>query len=444
MKRLFNRTHQDTSANWRILFLLVFLFSTGCAGPVEDNLDATRQFSDALLTATFALQPAEPEMTGTPSPEPSPTSSPTHIPEPTFTASPTTYSGPAPTLPAEFSSDLLRGGTVPQSYIEDTCTYLQARLDPNNSLPGTVVMPVMFHGIVEDSQQISDPMNVHHADMVAFIERAVELGFETITTQELVDFLETNAPIPPLSMIIILDDRRPGGVREHFMPYLEQYGWSLTLAWLTSDMENKPASFLECCPWEEYKTLWEQMEAYNATGYLDVQSHGHIHNTPISEFVKEEYIISELSQSRQLIQEHFYCKDYDTGLPVENCETDQPLAFIWPGGGFTPRAAELARQNGYRIAFTTNPRGPIMYNWIPQASAYDPATPSWLPEGPVGNPLMTLPRYWSYDAVYRIEDVFQIAQKARENAENSHQAELNYYQVNCLASHGEIPAKEVD
>ena len=39
-----------------------------------------------------------------------------------------------------------------------------------------------------------------------------------------------------------------------------------------------------------------------------------------------------------------------------------------------------------------------MYNWVPQADTVNDANPYAIPETPAGNPLMTLPRYWSTDA----------------------------------------------
>ncbi|MCE5207257.1 MAG: polysaccharide deacetylase family protein [Chloroflexi bacterium] len=438
-----NRTSHTLFHSSTVALALIFvsiLLLTGCSTPASRTPDMTQVFEQAMLTATYAIV----EPSANPTPLNSPTPQVSLTPEPTVIPSPTRYSGPAPTLQASFITDLLPAGGEPVSYIEDTCEYLKARLDPNNSSPGTVVMPVMFHGIAEDGTTITDNMNVTHSDMVTFVEHAHELGFETVTTEELVGFLEENAPIPARSLYIVLDDRRPGGVREHFMHYLKEYDWTLTLAWLIGDTDTRAASPLGCCPDEPYTTLWEQMEAYNATGYLDVQSHGNIHNINITEASTDEYILSELNVSRTVIREHFYCKDYSTGLPIENCQTDQPLAFIWPGGSFTPRSVQLARENGYRLGFTVNPRGPIMYNWIPQAQENNPATPSWIAEGPAGDPLMTLPRYWSYDAAYHLDEVANIGEQAAKYAKTHRQEELNYYSYYCQDITGEIPSLNLE
>ncbi|MDZ4159501.1 MAG: hypothetical protein U1B80_06905, partial [Anaerolineaceae bacterium] len=99
-----------------------------------------------------------------------------------------------PELPDIFTTELLQGSSNPTPYILDTCKYLQARWDPKNSAPGTVVMPIMFHSIVNNEKTLPTDYAIHRKYLEAILTRAYELGFNTITTRQLVDFLETNAP----------------------------------------------------------------------------------------------------------------------------------------------------------------------------------------------------------------------------------------------------------
>ena len=68
-----------------------------------------------------------------------------------------------------------------------------------------------------------------------FMDYAQEMGFETVTTAELVDFLENNASIPKYSMILILDDRSPDTPAAYSCLIWKPYDWTLTLAWPTTD-----------------------------------------------------------------------------------------------------------------------------------------------------------------------------------------------------------------
>jgi len=420
---------------------LLALFLLAACSPktpeATSEVNATQVFESALLTATYAVV--------VPSDTPVPTL--TFTPAPTLTPTKTPWVGPAPELPATFTTTLLSSNIVPHTYIEDTCQYLRNRWNPNNSAPGTVVMAVMYHSVTSDDNTAaaSDYNVVTDSEMRILLDHAKELGFETITTVELVDFLENNARIPSRSMMLIVDDRRPGVVREHFWPYLEENGWTLTLGWLIGDgddhTDTKPASALGCCN-ESFTSLWEQMEYYYSFGYLDVQAHGYVHNINATADSTDEFLRHEMFDSRAELAEHFYCKDQQTGLAIENCQTVQPLAYIWPGGSFTQRAIDIAEEAGYHVGFTINPRGPVMFNWVPLADAVDPNSPSWLPEGAMDNPLMVLPRYWSKDAAYNLDNVANVGEEAMRAAEQTRQAELDYYNYYCSDITGEIPTLE--
>lgn len=273
-------------------------------------------------------------------------------------------------------------------------------------------MTIMYHSVTEDYNPLSpDGSQVHHSDLVNAFEHAHEVGFETINAEQMAAFLENNTRIPRRSLLVIVDDRKRKEYYEtHFIPLLQQYGWTITNAWISA--KDTP----------DY--LWKENEDVVKAGWVDVQAHGVVHNIPIGEYSTEEEIRTELYGSIDAIQQH---------------HGKRPIAFIWPGGGFTAKAAELAVEAGYRLGFTTNPRGPVMYNWIPQAENRSDGHPLWLPEIPAGNPLMTLPRYWSIDAAYRIDDVIAIGDEAAVEAEENKEQELIYYDVMCKPLTGEIP-----
>jgi len=406
-KRAVNR-----SASWRKSIMAVFMaavwLSTSLSACTPQPPAAAAQEPNVALTQAFeqALEQARQSFpTATPSPAPT-------TPPPTPTPTVTPIRTP-PALPAQFNTALLASDVTPVSYIQDTCEYLKMRWDPNNSAPGTVVMTIMYHSVTEDYNEISSSgEQVRHKDVVMMFEHAHEVGFETITAAQLADFLDHNAKIPSRSLLIIVDDRkRKEFYEEHFIPYLREYGWKITNAWISA--KDTP----------EY--LWKENQEVVSAGWVDVQAHGVVHNINIGEYSDDEFIKGELYGSIEAIQQY---------------HGTTPVAFIWPGGGFTKHAAELAREAGYRLGFTTNPRGPVMFNWIPQAEKADAAHPLWLPEIPAGDPLMTLPRYWSIDAAYRIDDVIAIGDEAAAAAEQTRAIELEYYDIVCKPITGEIPS----
>ena len=80
-----------------------------------------------------------------------------------------------------------------------------------------------------------------------------------------------------------------------------------------------------------------------------------------------------------------------------------------------------------------------MYNWIPQSAQKDDRRPYYLPEAYVGDPLMTLPRYWSTDARYHLDEVRNISNEAATYADQYKAVELEYYDIVCAPTYGPIP-----
>lgn len=214
----------------RFLAAALFLALSACtpSAPLTPTADIaviqTQAFQAALLTATYGV----PTSTVTPTP----TATLTPVP-PTATPIRT-----PPALPAIFVSSLLKIQDAPHSYIQNTCQYLKDRWDPQNSEPGTVVMPIMFHSIT-DGAVVKD--NQISAEFFRQLLRDLKMqGFETITTQQLADFMEHNAKIPKRSMILIVDDRHYAQYfEEHFMPFLEENSWTVTNAWISTPLSTK-------------------------------------------------------------------------------------------------------------------------------------------------------------------------------------------------------------
>lgn len=319
------------------------------------------------------------------------------LPSPTFTLTPTVTKTPTQTSTPydllNFQTDKILRNVKPQTYIADQCQYLAQRWNPANSEPGTIVVPVMYHSIRQAGKPVTDSLTVSHEYFEATMQHAKQLGFETITSQQLVDFLYRNETIPRLSMILIVDDRRLGVVRDHFMSVLDENHWTVTLAYITGIATDAE---------------WQEMASLNINNRLDIQAHGYLHNgsTYFTEFTSPETIHDEIYKPIDVIQAH-------TG--------ERPVAFIWPGGNFTQDSVMVADQAGYKIGFTVFARGPLMFNWIPLGEN----------EIAMKNPLLVLPRYWSTTAYLNLDDALEISNQARDFAEQNRAEEYQWYQSFC-------------
>lgn len=338
----------------------------------------------AALAGCAALAPgaaASPPPTATATPLPSPT--------PTIAAAP--KAGDL-TPPIPFQSKHLLRGVRPESYVDDACDALRRRWDPQNSPPGTILVPIMYHRVGEGTGA-GGREGVSPAYFRQTMAEARRLGYQTVTSAQAAAFLEENARIPERSLLLIVDDRRLGTVEGYFLPLLEQYDWTVTLGWIIADTDRRAG-------------LWERLERLHATGRLDVQAHGLRHlymlpSTPIKQ------IREEIFGPIPILEQHVGYR---------------PVVFVWPGGNFTRKTVEVARAAGYKLGFTVFARGPSMYNWIPLGKE----------ERAMGDPLLVLPRYWgTAGMVEQLGKAAAIGDEAKQKAASSFEQEAAYYRARC-------------
>jgi hypothetical protein len=364
-----------------LLFIFCLTLTACSAAPVPPPV----QTIDAATvkpaeSATPSLTPLLPTET------PTATNSPTATIIPSATATP----GALPVFQTRLQPDVTAVG-----YIDNPCLVLAARWSPQNSPPGTIVVPVMIHSIAKPGSTITDSSTISEEYFLRFIEHAHQLGFETITTAQLVDFLQKNAKIPARSMMLIVDDRKRAEFFDtYFVPYIKKYNWTVTNAWIANP--DTPAY------------LWKENEQFAPSGVVDFQAHGVVHNVPIDDSVTKEYVHQEIFGPIQPMIEHF---------------GKRPIAFIWPRGLFTTYAVQVARQAGYQAGFTTLPRGPLFFNWIPLGAD----------ERKAQDPLMVLPRYWDTTAIAALDDAVKVSQAAQAFYDQEKQEDLRYYQQYCSA-----------
>lgn len=274
--------------------------------------------------------------------------------------------------------------------------------------PGTVVMVIMFHSVTGDI--VTSPNQISETDFRWLMQSLHDNGFEAIRTEQLAEFMESNAYIPPRSVLLTADDRHEKGYYDTlFRQYWQEWSWPVVNAWISTDFSSPD--------------LWQQQVDLHHEGWVDYQAHGVIHNVPMGSYSSDAYIYGELQGSMDRFLEYF---------------DKRPIAIIWPGGGFAERPVEIARELGYLLGFTVNPRGPLMYNWVPLADSLDPNRPYWLPEGGMDDPLLVLPRYWDTDAIQHMDEVIQMGQDAAAYAESQRLYELDYYEIVCSSTHGPL------
>ncbi len=362
--------------------------------------------TSVILTVTFLIPACQPitsspdEKTGiTPGKPPGPTDTP--IPNPTIPVTP-------PSLSDIYQSLHLNPLDTPHTYIKDACLYLRDKWNSHNAPPGTVVMIIRLQSINKGIPQGGDVVNV--SSFTKMMEEIHGQQFQAINSEQLADFLENNAEIPPRSVVLLQDGRRyADNFNKHFRPYWEEWGWPVVNAW-----DNLADST---------DALWNENIALEKEGWVDHQVYGLPINSTTIDNLSDNYFTGELQKELTTFQQHF---------------NKTPVAIVWPSG-FSLHPVQIARRLGYRLGFTANARGPVMFNWVPLAEKIDNMRPSYAPEGAVSDPLMTLPRYTPFQVRDALDTVRVIGKEAAAYADQNKAAELEYYDIVCSPTYGPIP-----
>jgi hypothetical protein len=314
-----------------------------------------------------------------------------------------------PPLPEAFATDLLNPIDTPHDYVEETCRYLRNKWNPLNAAPGTVVMVILIRDVNPGTYEQTEGVSV--IELFKIMDQLRAQGFEAINSDQLQAFLERNVEIPPRSVLLIQDGNQNAGYYEkYFREYFNMWGWGVTNGWVSG--RDVDATLLA----ENFSLEYE--------GFVDHQARGITPDAFLSDDVAKVVIARELQGSLSGFADQF---------------GKTPTAIIWPNGGFGIRPVEAARQLRFKLGFTANPRGPVMYNWIPLADVVDPERPDLIPEGGIGDPLMTLPVYPAEEALSAIDTARAIGKAAADYALTNKDAEYKYYEVVCEEEYGPMP-----
>jgi peptidoglycan/xylan/chitin deacetylase (PgdA/CDA1 family) len=197
------------------------------------------------------------------------------------------------------------------------------------TLQGYQTVPVLsYHNL---SPIESNKMTVSQAMFEQQMALLKEKGYRVISIDQLFDFLEFKASIPPKSVVITIDDGWLSAYEIAF-PILKKYGYPASLFVYTDIIDRTP------------KTLsWNLLQEMAAQG-IDVQCHTKSHRNLTLPWKKESFkdyfdnLERELSGCKEMIKRKL------------NLEVKY---LAYPYGDTNPLVIELSKKLGYRGAFTS-------------------------------------------------------------------------------------------
>lgn len=183
-------------------------------------------------------------------------------------------------------------------------------------------VPVLnYHQINDEAHNV---LTLSSSEFEAQMEYLRENGYTSITPEELSDYLETGKELPPKPVLITFDDGYMDNYRVAY-PIMQKYHYTATIFLISDFIGN----------YNRYLT-WQQVREMQGQGFV---FESHTLNHCLLTELSEEEIEFQLVKSRQALE-------WQLGKEVEY--------LAYPGGYYDKRIIKIAKQAGYRGAFTIN------------------------------------------------------------------------------------------
>lgn len=185
------------------------------------------------------------------------------------------------------------------------------------------VLVLCYHAMSPDAQSTYE---VPTGDFAEQLQLMADAGYQSVKVSQIADYLEGKADLPEKAVCITFDDGAESNLTES-KPLMDQYGYVGTVFLIADSVGGKGT------------LSWDQVRELEAAGW-EVGSHtvSHEHLTRLD----PETCREQLERSRAMIEDE-----------IEG----ECIALAYPYGLYDETVMNMAREAGYRIAFTID-RGP--------------------------------------------------------------------------------------
>lgn len=230
----------------------------------------------------------------------------------------------------------------------------------------TCSVPIlMYHSFTDDPSKRND-LTVYVEDLRDQLEALSAAGYQAITYQDLIDYVDHGTPLPENPLLISIDD----GYRNNLtlaVPLLEEYGFSATIAVIgCSDGKDTYKDTGE--PITPHFAL-EDAAKYVARGVLDIQTHSYdMHQ--VTRLDGEDCRQGVLQQEGESDAAYVEALTADFLRSREQIESRLPvtcLVYTYPGGLRSELSERTLQDLGIRVTVTTDYGANQIIKGVPQS-----------------------------------------------------------------------------
>lgn len=212
--------------------------------------------------------------------------------------------------------------------------------------PETANVPVLiFHSITKEPENTS---SITADEFASAMEMLHQGGYETVSYQQLIDYVDNGTPLPEKPVVITFDDGYEDNL-ENAYPILLQYGYCCEIAVIgcyVGRNEYEGSQIIPHFALEEVLAL--------EPGVVSIQSHTMRMHMQVDRADLALGRHGVAKRSSETLEEYRSAlrKDFSESYQQIAQVVEAPVALTYPYGIYTQEADEAAREMGYPISVT--------------------------------------------------------------------------------------------
>lgn len=133
----------------------------------------------------------------------------------------------------------------------------------------TYVPVLMYHNIIDGAIKPSEVgVTVNYERFMEQMEYLKLAGYNTISVDDYIGFMEGNKPLPPNPIMITFDDGYESNYKYAY-PILKKLGMRAVINVIVSETKGEPNYHY----WDPTHLTWEEMKEISDSGVIDIESH---------------------------------------------------------------------------------------------------------------------------------------------------------------------------
>ena len=193
-----------------------------------------------------------------------------------------------------------------------------------------------------------------------------EAGYQTVTLDELIAFVECRGTLPEKPLLITMDDGNQSTLTLA-APVLEEVGYSVVLFSIGSKVGHPNFGYAGK-PFNPEQFSWREARVWAEKGVVDIQSHTYnMHNYIHESFASRDGVLMAEGESEE---------DYRLALRVDYSRSkadiegnigNKMVALAFPFGYYSDIALEEAKNMGVKITFAADHGGNYVVSGDPES-----------------------------------------------------------------------------